>query len=291
MAQGRLIGTLSFGTKTRQHFSPEDVELMRIVTDQVAIAMQRLQAQEALRHHALELQSLNETLEQRVRERTAELADLSSQLVTAQENERRRVSYDLHDNVWQSLDIIRHQIEDLLSKQDESDRVIFRQKAKQVISLIQDAVMRIRFTQGDLWPYVLDDIGIVSTIDWYCREFGNTHSHLTIEKTNSISEFEVPAGLKIVIYRILQETLSNVEKHSQAKHVAVRFVKNDNAIELTVADNGIGFDPVETSARRTPWGGLGLLNIKARTELSGGTFEVESSRGKGATVRVSWPLQ
>jgi signal transduction histidine kinase len=155
---------------------------------------------------------------------------------------------------------------------------------------ILSAVGKIRSMQGDLWPYVLDDIGLVATIDWYCREFEKSHSGIAIEKTNGITETEIPSSAKIVIYRVLQETLSNVAKHSQARHVAISLVKNDHGLEFTVQDDGIGFDLGETIAKRAPWGGLGLLSIKARTELSGGSFGIESAKGKGTTIRASWPL-
>ncbi len=140
--------------------------------------------------------------------------------------------------------------------------------------------------QGDLWPYLLDDIGLLATLDWYCREFEKSHPKLAIKRQEGLSEDEVPSAVKIVIYRILQEALSNVAKHSQATHVMVRLARDHAGMEFSVEDNGIGFDPEELLARRAPWGGLGLLSIKARTELVGGTFAVESSRGKGTTVRA-----
>ena len=183
---------------------------------------------------------------------------------------------------------IRIEIERLFSGQQ--DWAAMRNKSKQIMADIMALVGRIRSLQGDLWPYVLDDIGLVATIDWYCREFEKSHSDLTIEKTNGIRETEIPSAAKIVIYRILQETLSNVAKHSQANRVTLQLVRKDHRMEFTVEDNGVGFDLEETIAQRTPWGGLGLLNLKARTELSGGTFGVESAKGRGTTVRASWPL-
>jgi signal transduction histidine kinase len=151
-------------------------------------------------------------------------------------------------------------------------------------------VGRIRSMQGDLWPYVLDDLDVAATIDWYCREFETNHSGLVIKKTNGLTDAEIPAPAKIVIYRILQEALSNVAKHSHASRVSLSFAKRDGRIEFIVEDNGAGFDPAETIARRAPLGGLGLLSIKARTELSGGSFDVESATGKGTTLRASWPI-
>jgi PAS domain S-box-containing protein len=264
------------------------VNNQKFVLSSISDITERKRTEEALRQRTLELQHLTETLEQRVKERTAELANLSSQLVSAQENERRRVSYNLHDNVWQMLLAIRFEIENLFSSQENWEAL--RNKSKQVMTDVLDLVGKIRSMQGDLWPYVLDDIGLAATIDWYCREFGKDHSGLVIEMKNEVADREIPSSAKIVIYRILQETLSNVAKHSQASRVTLRLMKRNQEMEFTVEDNGIGFDPEETISRRTPWGRLGLLNIKARTELSRGSFGIESSKGKGTIVRASWLL-
>ena len=155
---------------------------------------------------------------------------------------------------------------------------------------IVSLVGRIRSMQGDLWPYVLDDIGLAATIDWYCREIEKNQPGLAIEIKNEVIDDEIPSSAKIVIYRILQEALSNVAKHSQASRVSLSLAKRDGRIEFIIEDNGIGFDPEEAIVKRAPWGGLGLLGIKARTELSGGSFEVESAKGQGTTVSATWPL-
>ncbi|MDD1718238.1 MAG: PAS domain S-box protein [Methanoregulaceae archaeon] len=249
---------------------------------------ERKRVEEALQKRTLELQHLTETLEQRVKERTAELANLSSQLVSAQENERKRVSYDLHDNVWQTLLAIRFNIESLFSGHEDWEAL--GRKSKEITEDTLMAVGKIRSMQGDLWPYVLDDIGVGATINWYCREFEKNHSGFTVESRISLGEREVPSSAKIVIYRIMQEAMINVAKHSKANHVSLSLMNKDHRVEFAIVDNGIGFDPEEILAKRAPWGGLGLLTIKARTELSGGTFEIESVKGKGTTIRASWPL-
>ncbi len=258
--------------------------LVALVTD----ITERKRAEDELSQRTLELQQLTETLEARVKERTAELADLSSRLVSAQENERRRISYDLHDNVWQTLIAIRSEIERLFSDPNLAGREALQDKSKKIMTAILDMVGKIRSMQGDLWPYVLDDIGILATIDWYCREFEKNHPGTTVETQDRLSENEIPSSTKIVIYRILQETLSNVAKHGHASRVTLRLMKKDHGMEFSVEDNGIGFDLEETIAKRAPWGGVGLLSIKARIELSGGSFAVESAKGKGTIVRAEW---
>jgi signal transduction histidine kinase len=172
--------------------------------------------------------------------------NLSSQLVSVQEDERRRVSYDLHDNVWQSLEIIKTQIEHLSSEEDKTGCAVLHEKSKQLISLIQNTVARIRSVQGDLWPYVLDDIGILATLEWYCRNFRANHSALSIETHVDLTEDEVPAPEKLILYRVMQEALANIVKHSQATHVSLSLIKDDHHLEFTVRDDGIGFNPGET---------------------------------------------
>lgn len=251
---------------------------------------ERKRGEEALRQRTVELQQLTETLEERVKERTAELENLTSQLVFAQENERERISYELHDQVWQNLVAIRMEIEGLFIGRDDRDWADSQGRAKKVIAEMLETVGKIRSMQGDLWPYVLDDIGLVATLDWYCREFRKKHPGLNVKISHEITEAEILREAKIVIYRILQESLNNVAKHSRAGRVTIRLATRDQGLEFSIEDDGLGFDPEETIARRSLWGGLGLLSIKARTGLSGGVLEVESAKGKGTTVRARWPI-
>jgi signal transduction histidine kinase len=137
---------------------------------------------------------------------------------------------------------------------------------------------------------IADDFGILATISWYCREFEKNHSGIVIERQVDLAEDEVPAPAKIVIYRIMQEAMNNVAKHSHGSHVSISLGKRDGRLEFRVEDNGVGFDPEEAIVKRSPWGGLGLLSMKERTELSGGLFGVESAKGKGTAICVSWPL-
>ena len=106
-----------------------------------------------------------------------------------------------------------------------------------------------------------------------------------------IEESEVPDSLKIVIFRILQEAMNNIAKHSKANRVHLSFWKTAGMIELKIRDNGQGFDPVIASPRVGTSSGLGLASMRERAELSGGTFSIESGEGTGTVIRAGWPIE
>ncbi len=222
-------------------------------------------------------------LEDDLRESENRLRHLSSQLLTAQENERKRIARELHDSIGQSLAATKFILEKKLNQLD--DRTPPPGVAlEDVIPMIQNTIEESRRIAMDLWPSVLDDLGILSAIGWFSRQFGMVYSAIAIEKQLDIKEHEIPTSLKVVIYRVLQETLNNVAKHSRADRVYISLWKQDGRIELTIEDNGIGFDP-ENSGK-----GLGLVSMKERVEFSGGKLAIESELHLGTTIRATWPI-
>ena len=141
----------------------------------------------------------------------------------------------------------------------------------------------------DLRPSTLDDLGILSTIAWLCREFQATFSTVEIKREITAEESEIPSPLKIVLYRVLQEALNNVAKHSGADKITISLMKKDDTIQLAVEDNGCGFDVKEALSVESSERGFGLGSMKERTELSGGTFVINSAKGSGTFILASWP--
>jgi signal transduction histidine kinase len=137
-------------------------------------------------------------------------------------------------------------------------------------------------------PSILDDLGIITTISWLCKEFESVYPEIKIEREIDIDEDEVPDSLKIVIFRILQEALNNISKHSRANHAFVTVENIRGKIELTVEDNGKGFDVTNELLESKNDKGIGLANMRRRSELSGGLFLIDSIKGKGSTIRVTW---
>jgi signal transduction histidine kinase len=159
-----------------------------------------------------------------------------------------------------------------------------------VIPVIQNGVEEVRRICMDLRPSILDDLGILATISWFSREFQVIYSDIRIEQEIDLEEGDVPEALKIVIYRVLQEALNNIAKHSKATLVRLCLTKSGDAIELRVDDNGLGFNLADELAKDIPRRGLGLASMKERTETSGGSFSVTSVPGTGSSLRASWLL-
>jgi signal transduction histidine kinase len=238
------------------------------------------QTEEELRKSQAELFQVNETLHY-----------LSSKLVTAQEDERRRIALEVHDVLGSSLSAIKFKVEDVLLRlpQDGTLDISISKSLESLIPFIRDTIEETRRIQTDLRPPILDDMGIVATLSWFCRRFKMIYSDTKIEQTIFIEEEEVPEHLKIVIFRIIQEAMNNIGKHAKADVVYLGLRKVDSSIELCVKDNGEGFDLESLSSRTISQKGLGLSSMKERIEFSGGSFSIDSAEGKGTVIRAVWP--
>ncbi len=228
--------------------------------------------------------------EEALRESEEKLRFLSSQLLTAQEKEGKRIAQELHDGIGQSLTAIKFSVENSLKQTDKSTAMPGN-TLEAVVPMIQEAIEEVRRISMDLRPSILDDLGVLATITWFCREFQTIYSGIRIQKQIDIQENEVPDHLKTVIFRVLQEALNNVAKHSKAELMRLYLRKTGGTIELAIEDNGLGFDLEDTLSVESTKRGLGLTSMRERTELSGGSFAIQSTRGAGTIVRASWPRE
>jgi len=270
----------------------------------------RKQAEEALQkahtelerrvvERTAELAKANKLLKQEIKERERaeaalrrsenELRNLSSQLLSAQEDERKSVAQDLHDSIGQTLAAIKFGTESALGQLPKNASKAIRRPLEATISMVQSAIHEVRRIQTDLRPPTLDDLGILATISWFCREFQTIYSGIRIDKHIDIQEDDVADPLKTIIYRVMQEALSNVAKHSKADLVRLSLLKKSGRIELAIRDNGQCFDLEDRLLADGFRRGIGISSMKERIEVSGGSFAIESVEGIGTTVRASWP--
>jgi signal transduction histidine kinase len=225
-----------------------------------------------------------------LKESENQLRRLSSLVLTAQEMERKRVSKELHDGIGQYLSAVKFKVEDALhrlkgKKGQENDLG----RLKTIIPILQGAIEEVRRICMDLRPSILDDLGILATISWFCREFKQTYGNMRILTHLKIDETEIPTPLRTTIYRIIQEAFNNIAKHSRAGRIDLSLSKTKGAIELVVRDNGQGFELKDRSSEDPSLKGLGLASMKERAEFSGGTLTIESLKGTGTTIRAIWP--
>ncbi|HEX9011363.1 MAG TPA: ATP-binding protein, partial [Holophagaceae bacterium] len=138
-----------------------------------------------------------------------------------------------------------------------------------------------------LRPSTLDDLGLIATLAWFSREFQSTYPHIQVDHAIEVEEAEVPDPLKTTIFRIVQEAMNNAAKHSQASRITLALRVVFGALQLVVADNGVGFKPGEPR-RQDASGGFGLAFMRERAELFGGAFVVTSGVGVGTEVTAQW---
>jgi PAS domain S-box-containing protein len=225
--------------------------------------------------------------EEMLRASEAHLRELSSRLLSVQEDERKQVAQDLHDSIGAILASIKMSLTRKLSEMREvpaSSNI----SLEEILGTVKRAIDECRRIQKSLRPSLLDDLGLIATINWTSREQQKAYGGVSIEQSIEVEESHIPERLKTVIYRIVQEALNNVAKHSRANRVLVRLRRNDGMIELAVKDDGRGFD-LKQVARRSRQG-IGLDSMKERAELSGGLLSIDSQKGRGTTVRAVWPV-
>ena len=297
-AQERLIGTLSFGTKTRARFTPEEVELMRTVADQVAVALQRVLAQQELRKSEEALRLANEQLEQRVRERTTELIllledleksrddlrKLASELVLAEERERKKISVALHDEVAQTLAAARMRIDLLRSKPGDDDSRHALDEAQQ---LLVQAIRETRSLMTDISNPVLYDMGLQVAVQSLTEEV-KAKCGISFSSSFSGSLKTLDQDMEVMIFQVVKELVQNIVKHSGARKASIHIIEERSDIHVVVADDGLGFDAGNVGAVGVD-GGFGLFSIRERVKSYNGKIKIESEPGKGSEVTVMLP--
>jgi PAS domain S-box-containing protein len=212
------------------------------------------------------------------------LRNLSEKLVAAQDEERRRIARELHDSVGAGLTAIKMGLEAALRKGGDPALL------EKTVERLRNVIAETQNISRNLHPSALDDLGLLPAIRGFCRDYRSADSGPTIEHCLDIAEEAIPRSLKLLVFRIVQESVNNAVKHSGADRVTVSLTEADGRIALTLGDDGGGFDVEETLAKEIRHSGLGLSSMKERTELAGGEFEIDSSPGAGTVIRASWKI-
>jgi GAF domain-containing protein len=258
-----VIGVLIIGFEKPYQWLPTERELLRAIADRSALAIERARTGEALR------------------QREARIAELSGHLLRVQEEERKRISRELHDETGQALMVIRL----YLGMLEQAAGTRARAKIRETVGVVDRTIEGIRRIIGKLSPLVLQELGLVAAIRKEAKDFAKTTG---VKARVAVSDDvgRLAPECEAAIYRVVQEALHNVAKHAKATTVNIHVAREDQIVHLAIEDDGQG---MENSDR---WNGrsFGLAGMRERVAMLGGTVEVDSTPGKGTRIDVVVPM-
>ncbi len=228
------------------------------------------------------------SIEEALRVNAAQLRRRSAQQTAIQENERRRIAMELHDGLGQTLSLAKLTLQEAARSVNSGAMLNLGNTLERATSQIKLALDEMRRIAMNLRPSTLDDLGIVATMSWYVRELESIYPNVMFDCKISASEADVSEPLKITIFRIVQEATGNALKHAEAERLEIRLTHVEGILHLSIEDNGKGFDPKNVEEHRDFIHGIGLQSMKERAELSGGSYEIQSSPGAGTRIGIKW---
>jgi signal transduction histidine kinase len=220
------------------------------------------------------------------------LKKISRHTLDVLEADRQTISKELHDSIGASLAAIKFSLEEKEMVRNRNGNQLNDSLDKEV-GYLAATIKETKRISANLRPSTLDDLGLVATIAWYLRQFHRLYGDIKIDYSFEISEQDIPEALKINIYRILQEGLTNAERHSNASAVrlSMQYCDGGHSISLSIVDNGCGFDVKKTQANKDPLGGYGLVAMRERCEIFGGSFHLDSKMNGGTRIKAILPLK
>ena len=240
------------------------------------------------------LKDYQEGLKQDVKEKNVQLEAvnqrlklLSKELIQTQEKERKRIASELHDGIGQMLSAIKLGIDTTMHHCQPRIQKDQNCELGRVLEKTREALDEVRRISMDLRPPMLDDLGILATLQWFFREYQQSIPHIQIHTVFDFEEHDITIALKTVIFRITQEALNNVFKHAKASRIHFKLNRLNSTICLSIKDNGQGFNKNVSADRRH---GFGLNNMHERASISGGRLDIKSNAGAGVEINAEWPV-
>jgi PAS domain S-box-containing protein len=270
-AKKKILGVLDIGSQEARKFAPEDVRLLESIAAQIAIAVE------------------NAKLHQEVQRQDENRGELLGQLFSIQEEERRRIARELHDETTQALASLAANLEAVGTQLPEGAHMV-KANLKKLQSLsisILDEIHRLIY---ELRPSLLDDLGLVSATRWLV-ENNLKEAGVSVHFSISGQERRLSSKLETTLFRVIQEAVSNIARHANARHANVKLHFGKNGIKVSIKDDGRGFDVHEATSSKVRPRGLGLLGMKERVELFRGVFKIKSAPGDaGTSIDITIPV-
>jgi two-component system sensor histidine kinase UhpB len=237
-----------------------------------------------------QLEQTNKTLEIQVRERTARLGELLSRTISAQEDERARLARELHDETAQTLGALSIAMDRARDYLDETQQPEAAERLREARSITSGLLEETRRLILDLRPMALDDLGLAPAIRWYAEtHLEEAGIRATVEVDQPLRR--LPQHLEVSLFRMVQEAVNNIVRHSGARHACIRLAFRDSVAMVRVSDDGHGFDAERVFGLTVHSRSVGLLGMQERVRLLNGKVTVESHPDTGTTIEIEIPIE
>ncbi|HSO27013.1 MAG TPA: GAF domain-containing protein [Anaerolineales bacterium] len=266
--KGCTLGSMCVGTRRQHEFGSEEQELLTVIGSQIAAAIE------------------NARLYAEVQQKEQMRGKLFNKAITVQEDERKRIARELHDDTSQALAALMFAAEEA-AEMDELEEIKSRMEAMR--SLAQRTLDGVHKLIFDLRPTMLDHLGLVPALRWFAESrLRHQGVRVTVEEVSPPQR--MPPEVETALFRVVQEAITNISRHAAARNVCIVFQFIDDSVIVTVEDDGIGFDVYDQTLDPDSGRGLGLLGMQERIELLGGEIEIDTAPGSGSQLHIKVPL-
>jgi len=271
-SKGKVNGTLCVAMRSQRQFQQQEIELLIAIGNQIGVAVENARLYQRQQEVAERLRAMQENLRIQLQ-----------QVSRAQEEERKRISRELHDDSIQDLIVLSRQIDALAASEDLPEN--HRQHLEESLKKIESIMQGIRRLSQDLRPAALDRLGLIPALEWLASDIAR-YSGLAIKVSVSGTLRRFPEEVELVLFRIVQEALRNVWRHAEATEASIKIDFDKDRTRITISDNGKGFSLPDRIGDLARDGKLGLAGMQERAQLVGGTLTVQSQPGKGTSIVI-----
>ncbi|WP_373498991.1 sensor histidine kinase [Desulfococcus sp.] len=216
------------------------------------------------------------------------LRRLSNKLLSAHEDERRSVANDLHNELAPKISALKFRVEAAMQVINGQTEPEMDGQCRMIVQMFQELHKDIRILSKNLSPLMIDELGLLPAMEALCDNTRDMSPDISLETEIDVRESDLPHHLKIIIYRVVQEALKNISRHSQATGSRVSLHKINGRLHLEITDNGMGFAVEDKLYTESGDPGIGLASMRERVTSSCGTFSIDSDRNTGTTITATW---
>ncbi|MDH3349226.1 MAG: response regulator [Desulfobulbaceae bacterium] len=285
-----VIDSINKGHIYQYILKPWDIVQLRLILDQAANTWRMSQEITSLGEELLENNKLLEAANKSLLLSEDRLRHLTGALLESQENEQKRISMELHDELNQSLAAVKLQIklvEDKLINNVERSGIVSELTALR--GFLNEIIENVRRLSKDLSPVIIDDLGLDAAVEHLVSSFVKYHEvDCVMEQVHLAHLFD--DNSQRIIYRLVQETLNNIDRHAEATKIEMRIREKENSVSISMIDNGKGFDVKQTLSLPATSRGIGLSAMEERVNMLGGELDIVSTPGKGTIIQFSLPF-